>query len=74
MDRNHLLALILAGAGLFSIAGAVLDWEWFMTNRKAAFWVKRFGRNGARIFYGILGAAITTLGILLATGVLAMRK
>ena len=74
MERNQLLGLILVGAGLFSIAGAVLDWEWFMTDRRAAFWVRRFGRAGARIFYGVLGAAVVTYGGLLAAGVLGSGK
>lgn len=49
-------------AGLFTIAAAVLDWEWFFTNRRAAPFVRVFGRSGARIFYGLLGVGILVLG------------
>jgi len=33
-------------AGLFSFAGAVFDWEWFMTHSRAALFVRLFGRSG----------------------------
>jgi hypothetical protein len=62
---------ILMAAGLFSISGAVMDWDWFMENRKAKLWTTLFGRNGARIFYGILGVAIVIAGVLMTTGVIS---
>ena len=61
---------ILIGAGVFCICGAVLDWEWFMNSHKAKFFVKIFGRTGARIFDGLLGSAIATGGALMAEGVI----
>lgn len=57
-------------AGLFSILGAVKNWEFFMNNRKAYIWVKLFGRNGARIFYGILGFVIAIIGLGISVGIL----
>jgi len=54
--------LLFVAIGLFTIAGAALDWDWFMTNRKAQFFVDTFGRDGARIFYGILGCVIILMG------------
>jgi drug/metabolite transporter superfamily protein YnfA len=59
------LGLFLMFAGLFAIAGGLLDWDWFINNRKARIFVKLFGRNGARIFYCLLGLAIAVLGILI---------
>lgn len=58
-------SLILIGAGLFSIVCAAFDWDWFMGSRRAAFFVKIMTRNGARVFYIALGAAISILGALL---------
>jgi small neutral amino acid transporter SnatA (MarC family) len=49
-------------AGLFSIAGALFNWEWFMTNYKAAVFVRILGRSGARILYAILGLLLAALG------------
>ena len=49
-------------AGIFSLASAISDWEWFMTNYKAALFVRILGRNGARLFYALLGLALAGLG------------
>ncbi len=57
-------------AGLVSILGAVKNWDFFMNNRKAYIWVKLFGRNGARIFYGILGFVIAIIGLGISVGIL----
>ncbi|MGN1416446.1 MAG: Imm17 family immunity protein [Oscillospiraceae bacterium] len=53
--------------GLFSIAGAVFDWDFFFSNSKARVFVRLLGRTGARIFYGILGIAIIIMGIMVVT-------
>jgi len=68
MDR--FLPWILAAAGVFAIVGAAKDWDWFMNSRKAALWVRLFGRNGARVFYGVLGLAILGIAAGLLTGAL----
>jgi Immunity protein 17 len=60
--------LIFVAAGIFSICGAVFDWDWFMNSRKARFFVTVFGRDGARIAYGILGFVIVILRLMLAIG------
>ena len=62
--------LILVAAGLFSICGAVFDWDFFINSRKARFYVSIFGRVGARIFYAILGLVIVILGALITLGIL----
>lgn len=60
---------VVAAVGVFAILGAVMDWEWFMTHRRARVLVRLFGRNGARVFYGLLGTALVVLGGLFAAGV-----
>lgn len=62
--------LIFVGIGLFSLCGAWFNWDWFMTARKARFFVTVFGRTGARIFYGLLGSAFVVAGILALLGVI----
>ena len=57
------VGLVLVAAGIFSICGAIFDWDWFINSRKAQIWVTLFGRTGARIFYGILGVIICVIGI-----------
>lgn len=59
MDRA--LPWFLGLAGVFAIAGAAFDWNFFMESRKAALWVRLFGRNGARVFYVIIVLAIVVV-------------
>jgi hypothetical protein len=59
--------------GLFSLTGAVLDWEWFITNYKAAVFVRILGRNRARLFYALLGLFLIALGLAGAFGVIPPR-
>lgn len=54
--------------------GAICNWEWFMNARKARFMVKILTRNGARIFYGILGLALVVLGVLATMGIVDMSE
>ncbi|NCB39357.1 MAG: hypothetical protein EOM80_11375 [Erysipelotrichia bacterium] len=51
--------------GIFTVVCATQDFDFFMNNRKAKFFVNIFGRNGARVFYGILGAVMIILGIVI---------
>ncbi len=54
--------LILFG-GVFSICGAVFDWDFFFRNYRALPVVKLFGREGARKFYIGLGAILIAAAI-----------
>ena len=64
------LGLLLVLVGLFSIAGSVFDWEWFMHSRKAKGVVRLLGRNGARVFYCLLGLVVAILGFLVTFGII----
>lgn len=57
MDENRELIGIIVSiiAGIFTLLASILNWNFFFESRKARFFVKIFGRNGSRIFYGILG-------------------
>ena len=66
----NLMVLFLLSAGLFAICGSAFDWDFFFNSRKAQFFVSAFGRNGARVFYALLGVAIVVLSTLLMTGAL----
>ncbi len=57
------VVLFAFAAGLFVIVAVVSDWNWFFEHQKAKFFVDAFGRNGARIFYGVLGCALLLLGL-----------
>ena len=60
-------------AGLFSLAGAILDWGWFMTNYRAAVFVRILGRGGARLLYAVLGLVLAGLGFGGAFGLIPPR-
>ncbi len=57
--------IFLICAGIFSIAGALFNWNWFMNNTRARGIVGLLGREGARIFYGVLGVFLLITGILM---------
>lgn len=69
-----LFGLFFVGAGIFTICGAACDWDWFMGSRKARFFVAMLGRNGARIFYGLLGIAIILIGLAMAVGLVSPER
>ena len=61
--------LVFMAAGAFSMLGAICNWDWFMNARKARFMVKILTRNGARLFYGILGVGFAVPGVLTGMGI-----
>ena len=58
--------LFFVAAGLFSIAGAVFEWNFFMKSGKAKSLVSFIGRTGARIFYIAIGIVLVGLGVFLS--------
>ena len=61
--------LILVAVGAFSVAGSIGNWDFMFNSRKAWLIVRLLGRQGARIFYGLLGATVATIGLLITFGV-----
>jgi hypothetical protein len=59
-DFYFLLFILI---GLYTIAGAAFNWEWFMRNPKANVFVRLLGRTGTRILYSILGCGLIFIGI-----------
>jgi hypothetical protein len=56
-------SVLLVGVGAFTVAGAIADWDWFMESTRARGFVRLFGRQGARVFYLVLGLLIGGLGL-----------
>jgi len=69
MSESH-LGWIFILTGIFAILGAVLNWDWFMSHRKTRAMVSLLGRAGARIFYGLIGTTLVTIGGLMVMGIL----
>lgn len=60
------IAAILGG--MLCICGSVFDFEFFFKNYRARPFVDLFGRNGARIFYIVLGIFLIIAGIAIIFG------
>lgn len=49
---------ILIAVGLYRLAGALFNWNWFYRFSWSRFLERMLGRTAARIFYALLGAAL----------------
>ena len=56
--KNILPSILFFCVALFSLLASVFNWGFFFNSRKSRFIVEILGRNGARIFYGILGICL----------------
>ncbi len=63
----------IIAAGVFSVCGGVFDWDFFMNSRKARPLVAFFSRDGARLFYVLLGLFVIFFGFLFVMGILRPR-
>ena len=63
MTESQFTGILCILIGLYGSAGAYFDWNWFMKSSSARIFVTTMGRNGARIFYGLLGTAFLGFGI-----------
>ena len=68
MDPSIVIMLLVCGA--FAVLGAWRNLEWYLASPPAPMVVTLFGRNGARIFYLILGSFILAGTVLRALGVI----
>jgi hypothetical protein len=60
--------LIVIVIGIFVVVMAVANQDWFFERSRARFTVQFFGRQGARIVYGITGVVIVLMGIFTPMG------
>lgn len=62
MTQERICGLLVIIIGFFSVICSVGNFNWYFNNRKAQGMVRLFGRNGARVFYSIVGVIIIFLG------------
>jgi hypothetical protein len=67
---NVLVCLLVVAAGAFCLAASFKNWDWFFNNHRARLIVAIFGRNGARIFYGLLDSVLALGGLVFGVGLL----
>lgn len=63
MGENLLAQIFIFGGGLFSIVSSICNFDFFFNSRRARLFVTIFGRNGARVFYILLGAFLIVVGL-----------
>ncbi|HBK29020.1 MAG TPA: hypothetical protein DDZ04_04230 [Parabacteroides sp.] len=61
---EYLILVLFICLGLFSVIASVFNLDWYFKTDGAMMFVRRLGRNGARVFYGALGIALIACGIL----------
>ncbi len=66
----NLLALfyLMIGVGILILVAALTNWAWFFKQRRAQSLIKLVGRNGARVFYGVMGALFCVIGWMVISG------
>jgi hypothetical protein len=60
---DGLAPVVMIGAGMFAVAGALNGWRWFFSSRRARRFVWLLGATGARAFYALLGGALAGGGV-----------
>lgn len=55
MILHNVIQIIFVISGITAMLAAMFNWDWFFTARNAEFIVKRLGRTGSRILYGMAG-------------------
>ena len=60
---EYFILVLFIVLGVFSIAASVLNLDCYFQTDGARIFVNRFGRNGARIFYVLLGIGLIACGV-----------
>lgn len=62
LSEYFILTLFVA-LGIFSMIAAACNMEWYFRTDGARLFVRHLGRNGARLFYFLLGVALVACGV-----------
>lgn len=55
------MGFLMLCAGVFCLCAAAYDWDFFFENVRAQFFVRLFGRDGARLVYGLIGVLLVVV-------------
>jgi len=64
----------MMAVGAFMIFSSVINLEWFFKQRRAQTLIKLMGRNGARIFYSLMGLMFVIFSWMVLTGRIEMHS
>jgi immunity protein 17 of polymorphic toxin system len=74
MTKEQWLYLFFLAGGLFSLCGALFDWNFFMQDSRTQVFTQMLGRKGARVFYFLLGAMLVILSVMMLMGFFPRKK
>lgn len=60
---EYFILILFIVLGLFSLVAAIWNIDWYFQTDGARMFVRRMGRNGARVFYALLGLALVACGV-----------
>ena len=60
---EYFILILFIALGLFSLVAAIWNIDWYFQTDGARMFVRRMGRNGARMFYALLGLALVACGV-----------
>lgn len=60
---EYFILILFIALGLFSLVAAIWNIDWYFHTDGARMFVQRLGRNGARVFYILLGLALIACGV-----------
>ncbi len=60
---EYFILILFIALGLFSLVAAIWNIDWYFQTDGARMFVQRLGRNGARVFYILLGLALIACGV-----------
>ncbi len=66
--NQDILFYLMIGVGVLIFGASITNWEWFFKQRRAQIMIKLMGRNGARVFYALLGLFFAAFGWMVMTG------
>ncbi|HOJ78883.1 MAG TPA: Imm17 family immunity protein [Bacillota bacterium] len=60
--------ILFLGMGIYMLLGSILKWDNLLKGRKEARLASLIGETGVRYFYGILGALLIVVGVMMFFG------
>jgi len=61
--QTKVAVILIFITGLILLIGAIVNWKLMFDNNKANFFKTKFGKNGDRFAYALLGILIILMGV-----------
>lgn len=60
---EYFILVLFIALGIFALVSAIGNFDWYFQTDGARIFVRHLGRNGARVFYFVLGLALVACGV-----------